>query len=108
MTSTSLARKLVVQIATPYATGTGFIMSAQGVIVTNEHVVRDNIQVVIEGQAFARQQTRVLYQDEKYDLAILALPAPGSHCKHWSGLKRRHWQVMKYWLADIPLVINWQ
>lgn len=69
--------KLVVQIATPYATGTGFIMSAQGVIVTNEHVVRDNIQVVIEGQAFVRQQTRVLYQDEKYDLAILALPGTG-------------------------------
>ena len=36
------------QIATPYATGTGFIMGYEGVIVTNEHVVRDNIQVVIE------------------------------------------------------------
>lgn len=65
---------LVVQIATPYATGTGFILSAQGVIVTNEHVVRDNLQVVIEGVAFSRQQTKVLYQDEKYDLAFLALP----------------------------------
>lgn len=65
---------LVVQIATPYATGTGFVMKSYGLIITNEHVVRDNLTVVIEGSAFKRQQTKVLYLDEKYDMAFLALP----------------------------------
>ncbi|HMS99532.1 MAG TPA: trypsin-like peptidase domain-containing protein [Saprospiraceae bacterium] len=67
---------LVVQIATPYATGTGFVLSASGLIVTNEHVVRDNARVVIEGLAFERQQTDVIYLDEKLDLAFLMLPQP--------------------------------
>ncbi len=67
-------KDLVVQIATPYSTGTGFYISAYNLIVTNEHVVRDNLQVVIEGKLFERQLSDVVYLDKKYDVAFLAPP----------------------------------
>ena len=49
-----LYKKIVVQIATPYSTGTGFVVKAANLIVTNEHVVRGNAKVIIEGAVFPR------------------------------------------------------
>jgi serine protease Do len=66
---------LIVQIATPYNTGTGFVMQQHGYIVTNEHVVRDNVTVVIEGLTIKRQSVEVIFLDEKNDIAFLSLPA---------------------------------
>lgn len=65
---------IVVQIATPYATGTGFYLNEADLIITNEHVVRDNRQVVIESPGFERQLCDVVYMDVKYDLAFLQAP----------------------------------
>ena len=67
-------RNVVIQIATPQFTGTGFFLKGPQLIVTNEHVVRGNRQVVIDGQRLHKQLTRVLYIDPKYDLAFLAAP----------------------------------
>ena len=67
-------RQAVIQIATPYSTGTGFYVSQYDLIVTNEHVVRDNKQVVIDGETFSKQLVDVLYLDPKYDLAFLSSP----------------------------------
>jgi len=67
-------RNVVIQIATPYSTGTGFYLSEYDIIVTNEHVVRDNKKVVINGKAMEKQMATVLYVDPKYDLAFLAPP----------------------------------
>lgn len=67
-------RHIIVQIATPYSKGTGFYLSPYNLIVTNEHVVRDNREVVIEGKSFPRQLSTVLFLDEKYDLAFLKAP----------------------------------
>ena len=67
-------KNAVIQIATPYSTGTGFSSFEYGVIVTNEHVVRNNSEVVINGEGFAKQLVKVLFTDPKYDLAFLALP----------------------------------
>jgi len=64
----------VVQIATPYSTGTGFYLSEYDIIVTNEHVVRDNQKVVIASAAFEKQKSNVLYVDPKHDLAFLDAP----------------------------------
>jgi serine protease Do len=64
-----------VQIATPYnKEGTGFYLKEYGIIVTNEHVVRENITVTVEGDLFPRTLTNVLYLDQKYDLAFLQVP----------------------------------
>ncbi len=67
-------KAIVIPIATPYCTGTGFLLAGQGLIVTNEQIVRDNREVAIEGEFFARQVVRVLYTDTKYDLAFLEAP----------------------------------
>ena len=69
-----LYRSVVIQIATPYSTGTGFYLQEYGLIITNEHVVRDNAKVVVDGDAFSKQLVNVVYIDQKYDLAFLQAP----------------------------------
>ena len=71
---TEVFKNLIVEIATPYNMGTGFYLSDFNVIVTNEHVVRDNCDVVIAGTLFKKQIARVIYLDMKYDLAFLSPP----------------------------------
>lgn len=67
-------KKAVVQIATPYSTGTGFCLSHHQIIITNEHVIRGNKEVVILGPSIEKQLAQVLYIDTNYDLAFLKLP----------------------------------
>ena len=67
-------RNIVIQIATPYSTGTGFYVRAFNLIVTNNHVVEGNREVTIEGVDLPRQISRVLFNDVKYDLAFLEMP----------------------------------
>lgn len=69
-----LLKNGIVQIATPYSTGTGFLLESAQLIVTSEHIVRDNREVVVYGAGFRQQVVEVLYLDEKYDLAFLAVP----------------------------------
>ena len=64
----------IIQIATPYSTGTGFYLADYNLIVTNDHVIRGNREVVINGNRFEKQISKLLYADPKYDLAFLALP----------------------------------
>jgi serine protease Do len=70
-------RNTIIQIATPYSTGTGFFLRNHGLIVTNHHVVEGNQAVVIEGAKFKKQLARVRYIDSKYDLAFLDAPMNG-------------------------------
>lgn len=67
-------KEIVIQIATPYSTGTGFYVSDYNLIVTNEHVVRDNSSLTIDGKGFERQIADVLYVDPKFDIAFIAAP----------------------------------
>ncbi len=68
-------KQSIIQIATPYSTGTGFYISKFNLIITNEHVIRDNREVVINGDNFKKQIADIIYIDEKYDLAFIAPPA---------------------------------
>ena len=61
----------VFQVATPFSTGTGVYLPAHGLVVTNEHVVRDNATVVIGSEKEAEQLATVVYLDSYYDLAFL-------------------------------------
>ncbi|MEM9928952.1 MAG: serine protease [Bacteroidota bacterium] len=61
----------VFQVATPFSTGTGVYLPAAGLVVTNEHVVRDNATVVIGNESQAEQLATVVYLDPYYDLAFL-------------------------------------
>ena len=67
-------RDVIVQIATPNSTGTGFFLKTSGLIVTNHHVVEGNRVVIVEGARFKKQLARVRYADRKYDLAFLESP----------------------------------
>ncbi len=69
-----LYKNIIVQIATPYNTGTGFFLKSENLIVTNEHVVRSNREVIIYGNSFEKQMAKVLFTDPKHDLAFLQTP----------------------------------
>lgn len=68
-------KQTVLQIATPFSTGTGFYSSKLDVIITNEHVVRDNKRVVVKGKGFSKYMADVLYLDTIYDIALLSPPS---------------------------------
>lgn len=61
----------IVQIATPYLIGTGFCLNDNGIIVTNEHIVRDSRRVVVDHPEEGKQLGEVVYLDVKRDLALV-------------------------------------
>lgn len=67
-------KDVVIQIATPYATGTGFYVKKYNLFVTNNHVIEGSTEVIISGKCFEKTTTTVLYKDEVYDLAFLKVP----------------------------------
>jgi serine protease Do len=67
-------KEAVIQIATPYGTGTGFYCKEYGLVITNEHVVRDCNEVVIDGRLFSKQLVKVLFLDTLYDIAFIQGP----------------------------------
>lgn len=67
-------RRAIVQIATPFSTGTGFFLKPHALIVTNYHVIEGNRHVVVEGEFFKKQLAEVLFIDRSYDLAFLSPP----------------------------------
>ena len=65
-------KNIIVHISTPYGTGTGFYLKKVDLIITNEHVIRNNKTVVIEGDNLPDLiKADVVYVDSKYDLAFL-------------------------------------
>lgn len=67
-------RDIVIQIATPLYTGTGFYLKGPGLIITNAHNVHGSKEAIIKGEKVPKQLARVLYLDPKYDLAFLEAP----------------------------------
>ncbi len=67
-------KKVVVQIATPWGTGTGFYLKSENIIITNNHVVNGAREVVISNSSEKKQSVSVLYADSVYDLAFLQVP----------------------------------
>lgn len=68
-------QQAIIQIATQTGTGTGFYLKAADLIITNNHVVNNTPEVTIQGKLFERQLSKVLYTDQKHDLAFLQPPA---------------------------------
>lgn len=65
---------IIIQIATPQGTGTGFFVKNENLIITNDHVVKGNSEVVISGKSFQKQMSKVLFNDSAYDLAFVSVP----------------------------------
>jgi len=69
-----LFQPILIQISTPQGTGTGFYLSDYNVIVTNNHVVQNNSEVVISGKVIPECMSPVFFNDPKYDLAFIRVP----------------------------------
>ncbi len=67
-------KDVVIQIATPFSTGTGFYLKEHGLIVTNEHVIRGSKEVVIDGNSIDKALSHVIFADPFHDLAFLKPP----------------------------------
>ncbi len=64
--------RYVFQVATPFSVGTGVYLPQYKLVVTNEHVVRDNASVVIGSRDVREQLATVVYLDSYHDLAFLS------------------------------------
>ena len=69
-----LYRDVIVQIATPRGSGTGFCIKEQHLVITNNHVVAENAEVVISGKYIPQHLAKVLFKDPAHDLAFIELP----------------------------------
>src|SRR5512134_1414372 len=70
----NIFQPIIIQIATPQRTGTGFYVKNENLIITNDHVVRGNSEAVISGKTLPKQMSPVLFNDSKYDLAFIRVP----------------------------------
>ena len=57
------------------AVGSGFVISADGYVVTNNHVVKDASEVKLKFQGGAEYDAKVIGTDSKTDLALLKIDA---------------------------------
>jgi len=69
-----LYQDVIIHIATPQGTGTGFCLKDRGLIVTNNHVVGNNSEVVISGKRLENKMAQVLFFDPLNDLAFIRMP----------------------------------
>jgi serine protease Do len=65
---------VIIQIATPHGTGSGFYLKDHNVIVTNRHVIQGSKEVVISGQKFPKAISEVYFSDAVHDLAFIRVP----------------------------------
>ncbi len=65
---------VIIHITTQSGTGTGFCLRDRGLIVTNNHVVANNREVIISGRKIEKCMARVVYFDPLNDLAFIQLP----------------------------------
>jgi serine protease Do len=61
----------IIQIETPFASGSGFYLEHYELILTNSHVVSGLKEVVISTKNMKRKEASVIYDDPKYDLAFI-------------------------------------
>lgn len=59
--------------------GSGFIISPNGYIVTNEHVVRDAVEIVVTTTAQHKYDAKVVGTDPLLDMALLKIEAEDLH-----------------------------
>lgn len=67
-------RQNIVQISTPSGSGTGFYLREHNIIVTNEHVVSNFGEVVVDATGIENTLSYVLFVDKALDLAFLEPP----------------------------------
>ncbi len=64
-------QECIIQIETPYASGSGFYLQEHDLILTNSHVVTGLKKVIISSKKIKRIEDTVVYDDHKYDIAFI-------------------------------------
>lgn len=65
-----------------HALGTGFIISSDGYVVTNNHVVQEASEVMVKLTNGKEYKAEVIGTDEKLDVGLLKIEATGLHTVH--------------------------
>jgi S1-C subfamily serine protease len=61
------------------ATGSGFVINANGTILTNWHVVENEVKVTVSFEHSKTVEARVIGKNPSQDLAVLSIPTEGLH-----------------------------
>ncbi|HJV45192.1 MAG TPA: trypsin-like peptidase domain-containing protein [Bacillota bacterium] len=61
-------------VSTTKSFGTGFIIHSSGFILTSEHVVHNAQQILVKLYSGEQRVAKVVWSDEKRDLAVLQIP----------------------------------
>ena len=64
----------IVQVITPFSFGSGFISSNSNLIITNYHIVKNNINAVVSSRTASKRIAEVLFIDKLSDIALLENP----------------------------------
>lgn len=94
-------QQILVQIATPTSVGMGFILPKWKIIVTCEHIVRGNSEVVVQGEN-EKALAKVLYLDTVLDVAFLAIPEGWEAPELEVAILENIDTEIPVWIADIP------
>ena len=72
---TATARKAVVRIETDLGSGSGFIIDPDGLILTNNHVIRDATEITVHLEDGTSKAGEIIGRDMVRDLALLKIEA---------------------------------
>jgi tetratricopeptide (TPR) repeat protein len=81
-------RPAVVLIIADSMSGSGFIISKDGYIVTNEHVVKSSNNITVYINDSDQYSAKVIKSDKEYDLAILKVNASGLTTVNMGDIKK--------------------
>ncbi len=71
--------------------GSGFIVSADGIILTNAHVVKDASEVTVKLTDRREFRAKVLGSDPKTDIAVLKIDARNLPTCSWAAPRTSRW-----------------
>ncbi len=74
-------KNVVLQLATPISTGTGFYLHKPNLIITNLHVVAGCSEAVVSAHQLPQTLTKIVFTDPKHDIAFLEVPANAKFSK---------------------------
>ncbi|TNJ67244.1 trypsin-like peptidase domain-containing protein [Paenibacillus hemerocallicola] len=100
-------KEAVVVVATEDGKGTGFLLSPDGYIVTNHHVVEGKKKAFVRFADGARHEADVLISEPSLDLAVLKLPQQEQERAALPLERERSWQPgMHVYVIGNPLFFN--